>query len=125
MRQCHVLELTLEDSAENFWHRLITVDGTWISYYNPETKQQCKHWVEHGEKPPLRAKVVPSVDKVMITVFWDCEGIIYIEYLPQGDTINADTYVASLDAMHEELKTNDQESSINVYCFSMTMLDHM
>lgn len=28
----------------------------------------------------------------MVTVFWDCDGIILIDYLPQGATINAQYY---------------------------------
>ena len=28
----------------------------------------------------------------MITAFWDCEGIIFIDYLPKGTTINAEYY---------------------------------
>jgi histone-lysine N-methyltransferase SETMAR len=41
----------------------------------------------------------------MITVFWDCEGIILIDYLPQGRTINADYYSDLLKGpLHEALK---------------------
>ncbi len=40
----------------------------------------------------------------MITVFWDCEGVILISYLPKGETINADYYIAQLDLLHVALK---------------------
>ncbi|MCP3666190.1 MAG: hypothetical protein GY696_27435, partial [Gammaproteobacteria bacterium] len=78
VRQCSVLRFLLEDYGEDFWNRIVTTDETWLPYYNPETKAQSMSWVKPGEGPPVKAKVVPSVGKVMITVFWDCEGVILI-----------------------------------------------
>lgn len=103
VRQCQVLQILLEDYGENFWRRIVTVDETWLPYYNPETKAQSKVWVAAGEPPPLKARVTASVGKVMVTVFWDCEGIILVDYLQQGATINADRYIQSLDLLHKEL----------------------
>ena len=40
----------------------------------------------------------------MITVSRDCGCVIFIEYLPKRETINADRYVGSLNDLHEELK---------------------
>jgi hypothetical protein len=37
-------------------------------------------------------KVTPSSRKVMLTVFWDHEGILLTAFQPQGQTINADSY---------------------------------
>ena len=31
--------------------------------------------------PPKKFKRVPSVGKVMASVFWDCEGVLMIDYL--------------------------------------------
>jgi histone-lysine N-methyltransferase SETMAR len=37
----------------------------------------------------------------MATVFWDCEGVVLIDVLPRGQTINTDDYVETL----KKLKT--------------------
>lgn len=85
--------LRLEQSyGEDFWNRLITVDETWLPFYNPKTKAQSMEWRRRGEPPPIKAKIVPGAGKVMITVFWDIEGIILVDYLPKGDTITAKSY---------------------------------
>jgi len=57
-------------------------------------KQKLNLWSggEKKEGPPVKAKVVPSIGKVMITVFWDCDGIILIDYLPAGNTIHAEYF---------------------------------
>jgi hypothetical protein len=46
--------------------------------------------------PPKRRrkkiKVTPSSRKVMLTVFWDHEGILLAAFQPQGQTVNTDSY---------------------------------
>lgn len=78
--------------GESFWSRLITVDETWLPFYLPESKEQSKQWCRVGEHPPLKAKTVPSAGKVMITAFWHCDGVILIDYLQKGVTINSAYY---------------------------------
>ena len=56
-----------------FWQWIITIDNTWIPYFKPETKIQSKEW----RKPELKASAVPSVGKIMLTVFWDWESERY------------------------------------------------
>jgi [histone H3]-lysine36 N-dimethyltransferase SETMAR len=104
VRQCVCLQLLLEDYGEDFWRRIVTVDETWLPYYNPETKAQSKVWVAKGEARPVKAKATPSAGKVMVTVFWDCEGVILVDPLAHGATINADRYVHSLELPQKELR---------------------
>lgn len=49
-----------------------------IHYFNTDTKIQSKQWCEPEEEPALKARADPSVLEVRLTVFWDCEGIIFI-----------------------------------------------
>jgi hypothetical protein len=37
-------------------------------------------------------KTIPPAGKIMATVFWRCEGVIMIDLLPRGQTINSDVY---------------------------------
>ena len=92
VQQCEMLKLTLEDNGDNFWNRLVTVEETWIPYFNPETKEQSKQWIYTGETPPTKARTIPSIGKVMITVFWDAKGVIFIDYLPKDETINVERH---------------------------------
>jgi len=89
---CRELLEISDQCGEDFWQRILTVDETWLPYFNPETKVQSKEWRRRGEGPPIKARTSPSVGKVMITVFWDCEGIIHIDYLQKGSTITAKYY---------------------------------
>mgnify|MGYP003546937451 CR=1 FL=1 len=94
---CQELLQLVHDLGEAFWSRIVTVDETWLPFYLPETKEQSRQWCRPGDRPPLKAKTVPSAGKVMVTVFWDCDGIIHIDYLPKGVTINSAYYTNLLD----------------------------
>jgi len=73
-------------NPKEFLSRFVTVDETWIHWYTPETKEQSKQWTSPGEPAPKKARIVPSAGKVMTTVIWDSQGVIYIDYLVKGKT---------------------------------------
>jgi hypothetical protein len=57
------------------------MDETWIRHYTPESKQQSKQWTEAGCLAPKKTRSVPSAGKDMALVFWDAEGILFIDIL--------------------------------------------
>ena len=82
-------------SKDDFLLRLVTVDETWIHYYEPENKAQSsvgKAWVPE-------AKTQPSAGKVMATEFWDAKGIIMLDFLPKRSTITGVYYANLLDQL--------------------------
>lgn len=80
-------------NPNQFLRRFVTVDETWIHHYTPETKIQSGQWILPGERAPKKAQTVQSAGKVMATVFWDSQGIIFIDYLEKGKTITGNTTV--------------------------------
>lgn len=66
--------------------QFVTVDETSVHHYTPETKQQSTQLTVKGEPAPKKVKAVVSAEKVMVTVFWDFNGIILIGYLERGQT---------------------------------------
>jgi len=56
-------------NEKDFLRRFITVDKTWVHHYIPETKEQSKQWTEKDESTPKKAKMIPSAEKVMATIF--------------------------------------------------------
>lgn len=89
--------------GSNFFDRLITVDEAWFHQFEVETKMQSKQWCRQKENPPLKPKQIPSMSKVMVTVFFDSEGIILLDFLDKGATINTDYYCGLLRRMREQL----------------------
>lgn len=90
----------------DFVRRFVTMDETWVHHYTPESKKQSKQWVEAGGSAPKKAKSVPSAGKVMASVFWDAKGILLIDYLPKGQTINGEYYANLLDQLDAKIREN-------------------
>jgi len=74
----------------------MAMDETWLYHYNSETKQQSMEWRHSGSPHPQKFRVQNSVGKVLASIFWDQDSILLIDYLPKGQTINAECYSSLL-----------------------------
>jgi len=88
-KECQVM---LMKNRVDFWRRLVTVDDTWIHYFTPENGMSARQWTEAGASAPKRPRESQWVGKVMASVFWDCHGILFVDYLEKGKTINSEYY---------------------------------
>lgn len=88
----------------DFCVRIVTGDESWIYWYDPETKEMSKQWVTKGSKPPVKAKVVKSAVKTMLTLFFDAEGWLLADFLEKGRTITGQYYSEILQKLHDAIK---------------------
>lgn len=94
-------------NSKEFLRRYITMDETWIHHYTPESNRSSAEWVEKGGKRKKRVKTSQWAGKVMASVFWDAHGILMIDYLEKGKTINKEYYMALLDRLNDVIKKID------------------
>ena len=80
------------------------MDETWLYHYDPETKQESMEWWRSSSHHPKKFQVQKSTGKVLALIFWDQDGILLIDYLPKGQTINAEYYSSLLVQMKDILK---------------------
>jgi len=80
------------------------MDKTWLYHYDPETKQQSMAWQHSGSPHTKNFREQKSAEKVTVSYFWDQDGILLTDYLPKGQTINAEYYSSLLVQMKEILK---------------------
>jgi histone-lysine N-methyltransferase SETMAR len=97
------------------------MDETWIYHYTPESKQQSKQWTEAGCSAPKKKRLVPSAEKVMASVFWDAEGILFIDYLENGKTITGEYYSNLLTRLDEKFMRKDPVCKSKKSSFIRTM----
>jgi len=71
------------------------MDETWLYHYDPETKQQSLEWWHSGSHRPKNSQCKNPLEKFSPRFFWDQDGILLIDNLPKGQTINAE-YCSSL-----------------------------
>jgi len=80
------------------------MDETWLYHYDPETEQQSMEWRHSGSPRPQKFRVQKSAGKVLASMLWDQNGILLIDYLPKGQTINAEYYSSLLVQLKDLLK---------------------
>jgi len=68
------------------------MDETWLYHYDLETKQQSVEWQHSGSSRPKKFQVQKSAGKVLASIFSDQDGVLLIDYLPKGQTINTEYY---------------------------------
>lgn len=87
----------------DFVRRFITMDETWIYHHDPKLKQERLQWTEAGCSAPKQTKHERSAKKVLASVFWDAKGILLIDYLEKGKTINSEYYCNLLDQLDAKI----------------------
>jgi len=89
---------------DNFLKSIITGDETWVYGYDVETKVQSLQWVSKMSPRPKKSRQVHSHVKVMLTVFFDSEGVVHYEFLPQGWTVNKEYYLEVMQRLPEAVR---------------------
>ena len=124
-RRCHDSRemVKLINSDPTVLDTLVTCDESWIYCYDPETKRQSSQWKHAGSPRPKKAKQSKSTHKHLLPVtfgyslssqavimqiqsksthkhlmipFFDSTGMIYLHWVPSGQTVNKEYYVEVL-----------------------------
>ena len=75
---------------------LVSCDESWIYCYDPETKRQISQWKHAGSPRPKKARQSKSTHKLLMIPFFDSTSMIYMYYVPTGQTVNKEYYVELL-----------------------------
>ena len=72
-------------------------------------KPKPNHSNESLESRPKKARQVRSNVKVLFTVFFDCNGVMHHEFLPQGRTVNKEYYLEVMRRFREAIRQKRTE----------------
>ena len=64
----------LFDDDPDVLNRVITMNQTWLYFYDPEAKQQSMEWRDSDSPRPKKFRVQRSAGKVLASVFLDSRG---------------------------------------------------
>ena len=97
-KRCHdsreMVELINSDPA--VLDALVTCDESWIYCYDPETKRQSSQWKHASSHRPKKARKSESIHKLLMILFLDSTDMIYMHWVPTGQTVNKEYYVEVL-----------------------------
>ena len=75
-----------------------------------------------GSPRPKKARQVQSNVKVMLTVFFDINGIVHYEFLPRGQTVNKEYYLQVHRRLREAIRKNARICGKTIDGFCTTIM---
>ncbi|GFT36165.1 histone-lysine n-methyltransferase setmar-like protein [Trichonephila clavipes] len=98
----------------HFFDVVITGDKSWFFQYDPETILQSNE-LHTSQSPRLKkARMSKSRMKAMFIIFFDKIGVVYSEFVPEGQTVNGNFYyVEVLKRLKRRVKRVRPEISAN------------
>ena len=102
-------------------HKYVTMDETCIHHVTPESNRQLSEWTAVVENGPKRLKTETSAGEILASVFWEAQGIFFIDYLEKGRTINNEYYIALLVRLKEEITSKEPQMKKKQCSFTQTM----
>jgi len=78
-----------QDEGDETLSRIVTGDESRVHHYKPKTKRASMQWKHPASPAHKKFKVTPSDRKVMLTVFWDCQGVLLTEFQQREHTITS------------------------------------
>lgn len=87
-----------------FFSHIITGDESWVYEFDMETEQQSSEWRLPNEPKPKKPRQSKSKIKTLLTVFFDIRGIVHYEFLPAGQTVNKEYYLAVMKRLRDAIR---------------------
>jgi len=93
-RVVYCQELLLMGQDERFGENIITGDETWCFAYDPAPKRPSAERVGQNSPKPKKPRFQKSrVKTTLIVFFFDAEGVIHRQFVPEEQKVNAEFYV--------------------------------
>jgi len=96
------------EEGDNFLSCVVTGDERWVLHTTPESKQQSMEWRHTSSPTKMKFKQTTSTWKIMCTVSGDRKGVLLVDFLPQGSTINAGVYCDTLQKLHRAIQNKQR-----------------
>ena len=76
--------IAMADADKNFLNNIIRGDETWCFVYDPEKKRQISEWAGETSPRTKKLKFQRSRIKTMLIIFFDSQGEMHKEFVPEG-----------------------------------------
>ena len=106
--------LTTFNDNPDLLKKFITDDDSWVYCYDIEKKAKSSQW-KRPEKPrPKKARQVRLNVNILLTIFFDCNGVVHHEFVSQVCTINKEYYLEVMRRLREAIRQKRRELWINI-----------
>jgi hypothetical protein len=77
--------------GDGFLQRFVTKDETWAYHNEPEGKGHSMVRKHKSSPEGKRVRRQSSAGKIMLTLFWDTEGVVAAHITLKGETVNSES----------------------------------
>jgi len=85
---------------ERFLRQIVACDEKWLYYRYPDTSNQ---WIDKGSQAEAVVKHGKFEKKSLLCVWWNYEGVVHFELLPDDQTIHSEVYCLQLQQVYDIL----------------------
>ncbi|KAJ4428902.1 hypothetical protein ANN_25896 [Periplaneta americana] len=101
--------ISMADEDGDFLNKIIAGDETWCYLYDPVPKRQSSEWKSKTSPRKQKFPRDTSKGKVMLEVFFDSQGLIHHEFIPEGHTVTKELYVEILRRLRDAVRRKRPE----------------
>ena len=112
--------LTTYSDAAALFKKVITSDGSWVYGYDIATIVQSSQLKRPEEPISKNARQVRSNVKVLLSVFFDCNGMVHHKFLPQGCTVTKEYFLGVIYRLWEAIRQKRTEKTNHGFCTIIT-----
>ncbi|KAJ4426510.1 hypothetical protein ANN_27324 [Periplaneta americana] len=111
--------ISMADEDGDFLNKIIAGDETWCYLYDPVPKRQSSEWKSKTSPRKQKFPRDTSKGKVMLEVFFDSQGLIHHEFIPEGRTVTKELYVEILRRLRDAVRRKRPEKWVEKNWFLM------
>ncbi|KAJ4449017.1 hypothetical protein ANN_00411, partial [Periplaneta americana] len=111
--------ISIADEDGDFLNKIIAGDETWCYLYDPVPKRQSSEWKSKTSPRKQKFPRDTSKGKVMLEVFFDSQGLIHHEFIPEGRTVTKELYVEILRRFRDVVRRKRPEKWVENNWFLM------
>jgi len=107
-------DLLTQVNKNDFLMRLITVDEIWVYWKNSQRPYLNRAWATPGGDgitAVRRSSMTPH--KHLASVFWDARGVLFVDVLPSGVSLNSKIYCDQLDRLRDCIQVKRRRTNLN------------
>jgi hypothetical protein len=96
--------LPYADEGEVMLNSIVAGDKSWMHQYQPESKRASVQWKQRSSPSAKMSKVTPSAGNVMLTVFWDSQGVLLARFQKCGENVYSVSYCEVLLKLRDSIR---------------------
>jgi len=93
-----------QGEGEDILSWIVTGGESWMHHYESETMRASMQWKHSASPLHKKFKVTLSARKVMLTVLWDCQGLLLTEFKQSDHTVTSASYCTILTKLRAAIR---------------------